>query len=238
MIFMDVIKLAATILISLGGGGAIVFGLSTFLGKLWADRALEDHRHKYAQLSQQMQHDLDMVSRRVQVELDALALIHNLRTTEEFSRVAALWKRFAILLPAFRAISGPREYMGPSYQEDWQKYQDKRYASFEAAAHDAEQFYYEEMIFIPEGIAEQAGLTLGFALGIVEFLDNREDVPLRIEFSDMVQMSLRSFVSSSNDLHRLIRKYVRGELGEDPSRPPGERVEDGKDDEGDWHQNA
>jgi len=32
MTFIDVIKLAATILISLGGGGAIVFGLSSFLG--------------------------------------------------------------------------------------------------------------------------------------------------------------------------------------------------------------
>jgi hypothetical protein len=42
MTFLDVVKLAGAIMTSLGGAGAILFGLSGFLGKLWADRAIED----------------------------------------------------------------------------------------------------------------------------------------------------------------------------------------------------
>ena len=38
MSFEDVAKVGAAVIISLGGGGAIVFGLSGFLGKAWVDR--------------------------------------------------------------------------------------------------------------------------------------------------------------------------------------------------------
>ncbi len=58
----DVFEVAAAVIVSLGGGGAIVFRLSGFLGKLWADRALqtqkeeserqlEEQRQQYAQLN-------------------------------------------------------------------------------------------------------------------------------------------------------------------------------------------
>src|ERR1700733_15219903 len=79
--------------------------MSGFLGKLWADRALEKQRHEYAQLTQQAQHQLDAALRRVQVELGTLGLLHNLRTREEFNRLAELWKRFAILTDVVTATS-------------------------------------------------------------------------------------------------------------------------------------
>ncbi len=93
MTFEDIIKITATVMASLGGGGAIVFGLSTFLGKLWADRTLENQRQEYAQLNMQMQHSLE-----------ALGLFHSLRTKEEFERLAKLWKSFANLSFAFHAM--------------------------------------------------------------------------------------------------------------------------------------
>ena len=43
----EIWNLALAIIASLGGGGAIVFGLSTFLGKVWANRILERDKLKY-----------------------------------------------------------------------------------------------------------------------------------------------------------------------------------------------
>ena len=86
MTFLDISKIALTIIGSIGGGGAIIFGLSGFLGKLWADRALEKQRREYAQLTQQAQHQPDAALKRVQMELDTLGLMHSLRTKEEFNR--------------------------------------------------------------------------------------------------------------------------------------------------------
>lgn len=47
MPFEDILSIALTIIASLGGGGAIVFGLSTWLGKLWADRLMQRERQKH-----------------------------------------------------------------------------------------------------------------------------------------------------------------------------------------------
>src|SRR5580704_11559963 len=76
----DAFEMAAAVIVSLGGGGAIVFGLSGFLGKLWADRALqsqkaegerqlERQRQEYAQLNISFTHQLDLASKQVQAEL-------------------------------------------------------------------------------------------------------------------------------------------------------------------------
>jgi hypothetical protein len=70
MTFQDVVKLAGAIMASLGGAGVIIFGLSGFLGKLWADRALAADRQRYEQLNLEMKNQLDNASKRLQMELD------------------------------------------------------------------------------------------------------------------------------------------------------------------------
>jgi hypothetical protein len=151
--FLDIVKLASTILVSLGGGGAIVFGLSNFLGKLWADRALEDHRQKYNQLNMQMLHDLENASRRLQVELDALGLIHSLRTKEEFARISVFWKSITNLPFAFHTMASTGLALGPSDTEEQKRYKARLREKFEIALMDTQQVFAEEMIFIPEPIA-------------------------------------------------------------------------------------
>jgi hypothetical protein len=37
-------EIAQAVLLSLGGGGAIVFGLSSFLGKVWAQKILQSEK--------------------------------------------------------------------------------------------------------------------------------------------------------------------------------------------------
>jgi hypothetical protein len=40
----DLAKIVVSVLVSLGGGGAIVVGLSSWLGKIWAERLMERER--------------------------------------------------------------------------------------------------------------------------------------------------------------------------------------------------
>jgi hypothetical protein len=48
MTVKDVFQVALAVLASVGGGAAIVFALSSWLGKVWASRILEQERAKYA----------------------------------------------------------------------------------------------------------------------------------------------------------------------------------------------
>ena len=47
MSWEDALKLVSAFLASVGGAGAIIFGLSSWLGKVWANRILEADRVKY-----------------------------------------------------------------------------------------------------------------------------------------------------------------------------------------------
>ncbi len=44
----EIFKVSGAVLLSTGGAGAIIFGLSSWLGKVWASRVLEKERQAYA----------------------------------------------------------------------------------------------------------------------------------------------------------------------------------------------
>lgn len=214
MTALDVFKLAGAILTGIGGAGAIIFGLSSFLGKLWADRALEEHRQKYNQLNMQMQHDLDSASRRLQIELDALGLVHSLRTKEEFDRLAGLWKRFSDLSAAFHALySRGLDFFSSAKQADI-TYKNKLRDDFHTALLDFQNYFHQEMIFIPEPIAMVAGYTLSFASKVPYLelaIEETEDPQSRAKFYGLIQAALEQFSHHHNPLEELIRKHIRGE---------------------------
>jgi hypothetical protein len=82
----DILEVALTVIASLGGGGAIVFALSSYLGKRWADRALEKQKQDYAHLKIEFTNQLD-IERRLQIELDAQGLLQKLRIESEFEKI-------------------------------------------------------------------------------------------------------------------------------------------------------
>jgi hypothetical protein len=206
----DVIKLAGAIMGSLGGAGAIIFGLSGFLGKLWADRALEDHRHKYAQLNQQMQHDLDRASKRLQMELDNLGLVHSLRTKEEFPLLSALWKKFSVLHVAFRSVFNPNKSALYPDANERRQHSDKLSKNFVEALQQARQFVYEEAIFIPQPIAKAAEDLLWYPDALLDSVDAgyRRD---REELREVIDDAIRQFDAGRSHLEKLIRKHIKSE---------------------------
>ena len=58
MTVTDILKIAASILISLGGAGAIIIGLSSWLGKIWASRIMAADRAKHDRELEKLRSDL------------------------------------------------------------------------------------------------------------------------------------------------------------------------------------
>lgn len=48
MTITEIIEFAGAIIVSVGGAGAIIYKLSDYFGKIWADRLLEEDKQKYA----------------------------------------------------------------------------------------------------------------------------------------------------------------------------------------------
>lgn len=60
-----IVEIAAAILVSLGGAGAIILGLSGYLGKLWAQRLMEQERASYQARLKALEADLHRESERL-----------------------------------------------------------------------------------------------------------------------------------------------------------------------------
>lgn len=75
-------SVAASVLVSLGGGGLIVLALSSWLGKVWASRILANEGAQYAR-------DLELIKQRLEAQL------HFQRTLfdQEFEIYQQLWSR-------------------------------------------------------------------------------------------------------------------------------------------------
>jgi hypothetical protein len=71
---MDIASLfgtAAAVITALGGGGAIVWSLSNYLGKIWANRLMESERHDHERALAQLRADLAAQNSRALEELRA-----------------------------------------------------------------------------------------------------------------------------------------------------------------------
>jgi hypothetical protein len=60
MDYTEVSQVAAAVILALGGGGAIVAGMSSWLGRLWADKLLERERTSHAQLLEAHRREIEL----------------------------------------------------------------------------------------------------------------------------------------------------------------------------------
>ena len=80
MTLQDVLNLSVAVIASIGGGAAIVFGLSSFLGKVWANRLMDRERaehtadleHLRSELKHQADRNLTELTANLDLAKDAL----------------------------------------------------------------------------------------------------------------------------------------------------------------------
>ncbi len=74
MTWSDIMGIVAASILSLGGGGAIVIGFSSWLGKIWANRLMEVERARHAQalvkLQSELRHESEAALSALRTELE------------------------------------------------------------------------------------------------------------------------------------------------------------------------
>jgi len=204
-------QVAAAVLTSVGGGGVIVFGVSGFVGKRWADRALEKDRHEFSKLA------LEFKS-----QLDRLGLVHELRIKEEFDRLAGLWKQVATLRTWFNSLphSGFGVVLADPAQEEQR--QQKIRTQFSTALDNAGQYLGEEAIFIPKQIADSANELLRVGqleeLNIIGLHDlAQHSAEVHQQYFKERDGHIEAFNKGAGQLEMMMREHVRGERSKEIS---------------------
>lgn len=237
----EVSAIGAWVIGSVGSAGAIIVGLSNYLGKMWADRGLEKQRHEYSQLNIAFQNQLDIASRRLQIELDALGLVHKLRTEKEFNQMGALYQKMAILKNTFSLFAQLGLTLSPADAEALKKQNARVREHFDTELNDAVQFIAENGLFIPKHIcdvaeaATKAAFREQFTYAIFrEYVenplprsfdreDNQELVNTRQQYFDSRNECFAEFSEAMKQFDELCRQHIEGKRLSEQSRVANEK---------------
>lgn len=80
----NLLFIVLTVVSSVGRGGMVVFGLSSWLGKVWANRILESDRRRYSEEIDRLRH-----------ELEKTLHVHRIQFETEFASLSEIWRKVA-----------------------------------------------------------------------------------------------------------------------------------------------
>lgn len=221
----DVAEIAAAVLASIGGGGAIVMGLSGFLGKMWAERALEKDRQEYNRLNAAFSQQLDLATRRVQAELDTITHLHKIRVESEFEKVRELWKKIAALRTAYHNLPAPGFRLVFPDKELQHKHEVEASIRFSKCLTELFEVWSGDMLSIPKNIADATETLVTLArLEEVYALQDPDpfapgamagfDAQARAKFFEERANRLVTFVKGSKELEAMMRKHLQRDAEE------------------------
>lgn len=108
---------AAAVLTSIGGGGFIVLVLSSWLGKIWANRLMGEEKAKHNQELEKLRADLGKTVH-----------VHGAQFEREFSAYEEIWKHLIEVKRAVLQLRPMMDYVDPG--ETKEERQERRLANF------------------------------------------------------------------------------------------------------------
>lgn len=131
----EIFETAFAIIVSFGGAGAIVFALSSWLGKVWANRILEEEKKEH-------QKEIDDYKSRLSIELSRISsnnekAVHTTKTQydKEFEIYLEIWDKVSkcinytsLLYPAWEDL--------PTDEKIKEEYIDKKWKNYISAYND------------------------------------------------------------------------------------------------------
>lgn len=91
----NILNIAGSIIISIGGAGAIIFGLSSWLGKVWANRLMEQEKANYSKELEKLKSEFTQNTERYKLQLKKSELFFQ----KQYEAATDFGKFFYSLLP-------------------------------------------------------------------------------------------------------------------------------------------
>jgi len=97
MTIADAWRVALAVLASLGGGSLIVAALSSWLGKVWADRLMQRDRAKYSEELEKLRSSLEQSQRLLQGEIEKTLFVTKTHFETEFHILREIWQEVSVV---------------------------------------------------------------------------------------------------------------------------------------------
>lgn len=173
----DAFDTASAVLLSLGGGGAIVLLFSKWLGKVWAKRIMLDDRAKHDRELEKLRSNFIKENDRLKADLDKTLHVSKFHFEKEYEIYREIWGKLIILRKAtlsLRPISDPPLDAGET-AEDRKKKRAlifvEAYADFEKVIENNRPFYHP---MVWDEVCALKKLTYGEAVSYRFSNENRD----------------------------------------------------------------
>lgn len=154
MDIQDVLMVSATLVGSLGGGGAIVVGFSSWLGKVWASRLMEGERARHerdlAQLRAEVRSKYEKQLELIKSELGKSVYVHRVQFETEFTAYREIWKKLVEVKKAVLSLRPVWDSIDPNEDEESRKR--RRLEAFDCAFNPFFQTIDENRPFYPQEV--------------------------------------------------------------------------------------
>jgi hypothetical protein len=114
----DALKIIGAGLLSVGGGGVIVVALSSWLGKVWANRLMQKDIARHAAELEALKSELDGMNKKVQAELDKSVYVHRVHFETEFRALSEIWAKVVAVRAALAQLRPHLELIPPEEDND------------------------------------------------------------------------------------------------------------------------
>jgi hypothetical protein len=105
MSLKDVVLTVAGVITSLGGGGVIVWALSSYLGKIWANKVLADHKLKLDKELESLKNEHRTEIEKYKTELEKARNDYNRYSSKKFEIIEETWSAMFKILKELKVYN-------------------------------------------------------------------------------------------------------------------------------------
>ncbi len=172
---MSYLYLVGSLVWSIGGAAALIWALSSWLGKVWANRILEQDRKKYAEEMEAVKEkhaanlsrlsgELEAMNRRLQADLDKTVHVHRVQFETEFKGLVEIWRSACAVRSAIMGLRLQTNYSEAAFSDRCKDFAQKL-QSLKTAVDDHSPFYAPEVFdkadaLIRIGVHEELACSL------------------------------------------------------------------------------
>ena len=125
----EVFEIAGAVLVSTGCGGAIIFGLSSWLGKVWANRILENEKAEHSKELEKYKKELAEELEHVKSFNDKALYVSKAQYDNEYRIYLELWELLHTAV-VFTKMLYPKLESRPIDELEFRKFQEEKYKQF------------------------------------------------------------------------------------------------------------
>ena len=200
----QVFEVAGAMIFSLGGGAAIVFALSSWLGKVWANRILEKEKAEHSKEIEYYKSELNKELNRINAMQDKALHISKGQYDYEYKIYQEIWGALQNIIRMIENISFPRIYNAEDFKLKYKKIY-KKCKKFEFKINKYSLFYQEQ--FINE-LYKILTLAVSFCTDIKKLEVKNSMIEINDDISNQLFLKQDIIQGQSNDLKVLIKTYL------------------------------